>query len=153
VTGVDGTTKLDTMREAGADHVIDYTQEDFTKSGERYDLILDCAMWRSMFDVRRALNPEGIHVVVGGSLLRIFGFMPLGPLLKMAGSRKRTVILAHQPNKDLAHLAELLEAGNLIPVIDGQYELSELPEAMRRFGEGKVRGKAVITVSGSGEEP
>ena len=145
VTGVDRTSKLDLMRSIGADHVIDYTQEDFTKNGQRYDLILDVAAYHSIFDYKRALSPRGIYVMVGGSMARIFQVMFLGPWFSMTG-RKKMGILAHNPNKDLAFLKELFETGKVVPVIDRRYKLSEVPEALRYFGEGHAKGKIVITL-------
>jgi len=145
VTGVDSTRKLDIMRSIGADHVIDYTKEDFTKSGQRYDLILDMAAYHSIFDYKRALSPKGIYVMVGGSMFRFSQVMFLGPLISMTTSKKMG-ILAHKPNKDLAFMKELLEAGKVVPVIDRRYPLSEVAEALRYFGEGHARGKVVITV-------
>ncbi len=148
VTAVDSTGKLDMMRSIGADHVIDYTRRDFTDSGQRYDLILDVVGYRSMFDYARALGPKGIYVMVGGSMARVLQLLLLGRWLSMTGSKKM-VILAHEPNKDLAFLTELLESGTVVPVIDGHYTLSQLPEALQQLGEGRVRGKAVITVEGA----
>ena len=145
VTGVDSTRKLDMVRSIGADQVIDYTQEDFTKSGQRYDLILDMAAHHSIFDYKRALNPKGIYVMVGGSTARIFQAMLLGPLISMTTSKKMG-ILAHKPNKSLDFMKELFEAGKVKAVIDRSYPLSEVPEALRYFGEGHARGKIVITV-------
>jgi len=145
VTGVDSTRKLDIMRSVGANHVIDYTKEDFTKSGQRYDLILDMAAYHSIFDYKRALSPKGIYVMVGGSMALMFQVLFLGSLISMTTSKKMG-ILAHKPNKDLAFMKELLEAGKVVPVIDRRYPLSEVPEALRYFGEGHARGKLVITL-------
>ena len=145
VTGLDSTRKLDMVRSIGADQVIDYTQEDFTQSGQRYDLILDVAAYHSIFDYKRALSPRGIYVMVGGSTARIFQAMFLGPLISMTGSKKMGILM-HKPNKDLAFMKELFEAGKVVPVIDGRYPLSEVPEALRYFGEGHAKGKIVITV-------
>ena len=146
VTGVDSTGKLDMVHSIGADHVIDYTQEDFTRNGERYDLILDVVASRSIFDCRRALRPGGIYVVVGGSTAAILQVVFLGPFVSMIGSRK-TGLLMHKPNKkDLVYVNELFETGKVMPVIDRRYALSEVAEAFRRFGEGQVKGKVVITV-------
>jgi NADPH:quinone reductase-like Zn-dependent oxidoreductase len=145
VTGVDSTKKLDMLRSIGADQVIDYTQEDFTKSGQRYDLILDVAAYHSIFDYKRALSPKGIYVMVGGSSARIFQAIFLGPLISKTGSKKLG-ILAHKPNKGLDFMKELFEAGKVVPVIDRRYPLSEVPEALRYFGEGHAKGKIVITV-------
>ena len=145
VTGVDSTRKLDIMRSIGADHVIDYTQEDFTKNGQRYDWIIDFAAHHSIFDYKRVLSPKGIYVMVGGSAARIIQVMFLGPLISMTTSKKMG-ILTHKPNKDLAFMKELFEAGKVKPVIDKRYPLSEVPEALRYFGEGHHRGKVAIIV-------
>ncbi|MDH4211357.1 MAG: NAD(P)-dependent alcohol dehydrogenase [candidate division WOR-3 bacterium] len=145
VTGVDSTRKLDMMRSIGADYVIDYTQEDFTKSGQRYDWILDFAAHHSVFDYNRALSPMGIYVMVGGSTARIFQVMFLGPLISMTTTKKMGILM-HKSNKDLAFMKELFAAGKVKPVIDKRYPLSEVAEALRYFGKGHARGKVVITV-------
>jgi NADPH:quinone reductase-like Zn-dependent oxidoreductase len=147
VTGVDSPRKLDMLRSIGADHVIDYTQEDFTKSGQRYDLILDVVASRSIFAYRRALSPEGIFVFVGGSTAAIFQALLLGPLISRAGSKKMGTVM-WEPNKkeDLDFLEGLFEAGRVVPVIDRHYPLSEVPEALRYLEEGQALGKVVITV-------
>ena len=147
VTGVDNAEKLDMMRSIGADHVIDYTQENFTKSGQRYDLILDVAAHYSIFDYKRALNPKGILAVVGGSKGTLFQAVFLGPLISIFGSKKMG-ILAWKPNKkeDLSFLIELLEAGKIVPVIDRRYPLSEVAEALRYLEEGHAKGKLVINI-------
>jgi NADPH:quinone reductase-like Zn-dependent oxidoreductase len=147
VTGVDSTRKLDMLRSIGADQVIDYTQEDFTKSGQRYDLILDVVAYRSIFDYKRALSPKGIYVFVGGSTAAIFQALLLGPLISMTGSKKMGVVM-WKPNKkeDLVFLKELFEAGKVVPVIDRRYTLSEVPKAFRYLEEGHAKGKVVITM-------
>jgi NADPH:quinone reductase-like Zn-dependent oxidoreductase len=145
VTGVDSTKKLDMMRSIGVDQVIDYTQEDLTKNGQHYDLILDVVAYRSIFNYKRALSPKGIYVMVGGSTARIFQAMFLGPLISMTVSSKIS-ILVHKPNKDLAVIKALLEAGKVKPVIDRYYPLGEVPEALRYFGQGHTQGKVMITV-------
>jgi NADPH:quinone reductase-like Zn-dependent oxidoreductase len=145
VTGVDSTRKLDIMRSIGADHVVDYTQEDFTKNGRRYDWIIDFAAHHSIFDYYRALSPKGTYVMVGGSSARILQVMCLGPLISMTTSKKMGM-LTHKPNKDLAFMKELFEAGKVKPVIDKRYPLSEVPVALRYFGEGYARGKVVIAL-------
>jgi NADPH:quinone reductase-like Zn-dependent oxidoreductase len=146
VTGVDSTMKMDIMRSIGADHIIDYTQEDFTQNEQRYDRILDLAAYHSIFDYRRALSPKGIYLVVGGSVALVFQTVFLGPLISMTGS-KTMRLLAVRPNKqDLESLKELFEAGKIVPAIDRLYPLSEVSEALRYFGEGRVRGKIVITL-------
>jgi NADPH:quinone reductase-like Zn-dependent oxidoreductase len=147
VTGVDSTGKLDMLRSIGADHVIDYTQEDFTKSGKRYDLILDMVAYRSIFDFRRALSPKGICVMVGGPMARVFLKVLLGPFISMIGSKKIGMVM-WKPNKseDLVFLEELFKAGKVVPVIDRRYPLSEVPEALRYLEEGHAQGKVVITM-------
>jgi NADPH:quinone reductase-like Zn-dependent oxidoreductase len=147
VTGVDSRPKLDMLRSIGADHVIDYTQADYTRSGQRYDLILDVAAYRSVFDYRRALSPEGIFMMVGGSVGTLIQVVSLGVLISRMGS-KRIGLNAWNPNKreDLAFLAELFEAGKVVPVIDRRYPLREVPEALRYLEEEPHLGKIVITV-------
>ncbi len=145
VTGVDSTKKLDIMRSIGADHVIDYTQEDFTMTGQRYDWILDFAGYHSIVDYNRALNHKGIYVMVGGSGATFLQTLFLGLLISMI-SHKKIGLLMHKPNKDLDFMKELFEAGKVKPVIDKYYPLIEVPEALRYFGKGHNRGKVVITV-------
>lgn len=145
VTAVDSARKLELMRSLGADHVIDYACEDFTKSGQGYDLIIDVVGTRSIFDYKRALNPKGIYVMVGGSNATLFQVVFLGPLMLLATGKKTTVLM-HKPNKDLDYLAELLETGKAKSVIDRCYPLSDVPEALRYFGEGHVQRKVVITM-------
>ena len=146
VTGVCSTRKLDMVRSIGADHVVDYTREDFTKSGQRYDLILANAGEHSIFEYKRALNPEGIYVCTGGSLAQYFQATLLGPLISMMGSKKLGSMLGKPNQKDYDFLIELIEAGKVVPVIDRRYPLSEVPEALRYYGGGHVQGKVVITV-------
>jgi len=147
VTGVDSEMKLDMLRSIGADHVIDYTQEDYTKSGQRYDLIVDVVAYRSIFDYRRALSPEGNFLIVGGSLATFLQVVLLGTLISRIGSKKLG-LNKYEPNnrEDLAMLAELFEAGKVVPVIDRRYPLREVPEALRYLEEGHARGKVVITM-------
>ena len=142
VTGVDSTKKLDIMRSIGADHVIDYTKEDFIKNGQHYDLILDNVASRSIFEIKRALSPKGIYVIIGGSTILQFVF--LGPLISMTG--KKMGLLMHKTNKDLAFIKKLVEEGKIKSVIDKRYPLSKVAEAFRYFGEGHAKGKVVITV-------
>ncbi len=145
VTGVDGTPKLDLMRSLGADHVIDFTKNDFIRSGKHYDLILDVAAHYSVFDYRRTLNPGGVYAMIGGAPSSIFPVLLFGAVFSKFGDKKVRMLM-HVPNKDLAHLAELVVSGTLKPVIDRRYPLSELPDAMRYFGEGRVQGKVIITM-------
>jgi NADPH:quinone reductase-like Zn-dependent oxidoreductase len=146
VTGVCSTRKLDMVRSIGADHVIDYTQEDFIQNGQRYDLILAVGGYRSISDYRRALSPEGIYVCAGGTGAQYFQGMLLGPLISMMGSKKLGAMYGNPNQKDYVSLIELFEAGKVVPVIDRRYPLSEVPEALRYYGEGHARGKVVITV-------
>ena len=109
------------VRSIDADQVIDYTQEDFTKSGQRYDLILDVAGYRSIFDYRRALSPTGIYVATGGAMAQIFQPMFLGPWISMTGSKQMGNLSAKPNQKDLIFVSELLKAGKIVPVIDRRY--------------------------------
>ncbi len=145
VTGVDSARKLEMVRSIGADRVIDYLQEDYTRSPQRYDLILDTAVHRSLFDSLGVLNPGGTYIIVGGSIPRIVQIMLLGVPVSMIGSKK-VRILGLKPNKDLTCIGELVEAGKITPAIDRRFPLSEVPAALRYFGEGQVRGKIVITM-------
>jgi NADPH:quinone reductase-like Zn-dependent oxidoreductase len=147
VTGVDGLTKLNMLHSLGADHVIDYTQENYTKSGEYYDLIVDVAAHHSVFAYKRALGPNGTFVIVGGSRSSIFQVVLLGPLITIRGSKKMGLNpLKTNKKEDLAFLIELFENGKVKPVIDRRYPLNEVPEAYRYLEEGKAKGKLVITV-------
>ncbi len=148
VTGVDAPHKLDVLRSVGADHVIDYTQDDFAKSGERYDLIVDCQGVRSMFDNRRALKPGGTYAMVGGSMLRVYQLWLLSIIASLTREDRKLCLVAEGPNKGLSDLKELIEAGKLCPVIDSSYQLGEVPEALRYFGEGHHKGKVVIDIGG-----
>jgi NADPH:quinone reductase-like Zn-dependent oxidoreductase len=149
VTGVCSTKSVDMVRSIGADHVIDYTQQDFTRTGQRYDLILEMAGNRSLSDLRRALTPKGTLVLVGGSGGR--WFMGTGRTLRavlvspLVGQRLRS-FFSKPKGADLVVLKELLEAGKLTPVIDRTFPLRETPEAIRYVGERSTQGKTVITV-------
>jgi NADPH:quinone reductase-like Zn-dependent oxidoreductase len=149
VTGVCSTKSVDMVRSIGADHVIDYTQQDFTQTGERYDLILEMAGNRSLADLRRALTPNGTLVLVGGSGGR--WFMGTGRTLRavvvspFVGQRLRS-FFSKPRGADLVVLKELIEAGKVTPVIDRTFPLSETPEAIRYVGERSTQGKTVITV-------
>ena len=144
VTGVCSTRNLDMVRSIGADPVIDYTRDDFTQSGERYDLILDTVGKRSLSDCKRALSPTGIYVDV------VAPFSPVRMLqilwVSMTGSKKLVAFVTKPNQKDLVVLRELLEAGKVTPVIDRRYKLSEVPEALRYVEKGHAQGKTVITV-------
>lgn len=150
LTGVDSPGKLGAMRSMGFEQVIDYTREDFTKSDQRYDLIVDVKTNRSIFDYARALGPNGTYVTLGGSLSRIVQAVLLGPLISLI-TRKHIRFVGLKPNKDLAYMNELYEAGRVKPVTDGPYTLNEVPAALRYFGEGRHIGKIVITVERNSE--
>lgn len=145
VTAVDSAEKLDRMRALGAHHVIDYRREDFTASGKQYDRILDVKTSRSVLDCARALKPDGIYVTVGGSMPRLFQALLLLPWLRMT-SRKKVRLLALKANKGLLAIQELFDTGKVVPVIDGPYDLRDVPAAFRHFGEGRHIGKVVITI-------
>jgi 2-desacetyl-2-hydroxyethyl bacteriochlorophyllide A dehydrogenase len=146
VTAVCSSKKVDMVRSLGADHVIDYMQEDFTQNGQLYDLILAANGNTSIFDYKRALSSNGIYVMTGGSTAQMFQAMLLGPALSMMGKQKLGNILAKPSQKDLVFLKELLEAGKVVPVIDRCYPLSKVPEAIRYLEEGHAKGKVVITM-------
>jgi len=150
VTGVCSTRNLDMVRSLGAGYVVDYTKEDFTKRCQRYDLIFAIA-YHPIFDFMRVLNPNGTYVSSGGpSLRRIFQDMVVGPWISKSGKKKVVGGWSLTPNKDLAFMTELIEAGKVRPVIDRSYPLSEAAEAFRYFGEGHSRGKVVVTVGACG---
>jgi len=146
MTGVDSPAKLEMMRSLGLDHVIDYTREDFTRNGQQYDLILDVKTHRPMLDYARALRPGGVYVTVGGDMGRLFQALILSPWISFF-SKKKIMIVALKPNKDLTYMNELFEAGKVRPVIDGPYSLEDVPEAFRLFAKGLHKGKVVFTVA------
>ncbi len=148
VTAVCSTRNLETARSIGADHVIDYTQEDFATNGEQYDLILAANGDRSIADYKRALSPKGVYVQTGGSMGQMTQAMIQGPWISMTGSKKMGNMGVAKPNQnDLVFMKELLESGKVKPVIDRCYPLAEVPEALRYLEEGHARGKVVITVA------
>jgi len=150
VTAVCRTRNLDMVRSIGADHVIDYTEENFTKNEQRYDLILAVNGYHPILDYRRALSPNGICVVAGGSMSQIFQALLLGPLVSRIGSKKIGFMgIAASLKEDLLFIKELLEAGKVIPVIDKSYPLSETAGAIRYLIEEHGRGKVVIAVEQS----
>lgn len=133
------------LRSIGFDHVIDYIRDDFTKKGQRYDLILDAKTNRSMFDYTRALSPNGTYVTVGGSMGRLFQALLLGPFISMF-SKKNIRIVSLKPNKDLVYMNELFEAGKVKPVIEGPYKLDQFADAFSIFDKADHKGKVVITM-------
>ncbi|MGC2529386.1 MAG: NAD(P)-dependent alcohol dehydrogenase [Candidatus Acidiferrum sp.] len=146
VTAVCSTRNVDTARSLGAVHVLDYTQVDFARSGQRYDLILAANAHHSISDYRHTLNHNGIYVAAGGSVVRILQAFLLGPLLSRIGHQKLGFFLANINQKDLICLRDLLEAGKVVPVIDRRYPLSDAAEALRYLAEGHAQGKVVLTV-------
>lgn len=147
VTGVCSTRNVEMVHRLGADHVIDYTKQDFTQNGHQYDLILDAAAHRPLTDFKRALTARGRYVMVGGSDQRYFQMMIMGPWLsRKDGQHFGTFVKAAKP-KDLAFLKELVDAGKVAPVIDRRYPLCEVAEAIRYVEAGHTHGKVVITVA------
>ncbi|MCX6255742.1 MAG: NAD(P)-dependent alcohol dehydrogenase [Bacteroidia bacterium] len=142
VTGVCSTTKMDFVRSIGADHVIDYSQEDVTKNRQQYDLIFDIAAYRSISDYKRILSSSGIYVLAGGFMARIFQLM----LISMTGAKNMRLMVANINQKDLLFIKALLEVGKIKSIIDKHYALNETAEALRYLEEGHARGKVVITV-------
>jgi len=151
VTGVCSTRNLNMVRSIGAEHVIDYAQEDFTKNGQHYDLIYDTVANHSVLDYRRALSLKGMCVTAGFStVFHMLQEMLLGSLVSRMGSKKIGGMGVAKPNqKDLVIIKELLESGKVKSVIDRRYPLSEVPEAIRYLEAGHARGKVVITVESS----
>ena len=143
ITGVDTAEKLEMMGLIGFVRTIDYKQEDFTQSKQRYDLILDTKTNRSIFKYLRVLSPNGSYVTVGGSTPRLFQVLFFEPIIRLF-SKKRVHLVNLKPNQDLDYMNQLFETGKLKPLIDGPYKLSEVPEIIQYFGEGKHKGKIVI---------
>lgn len=144
VTGVCSTGKVEMVRNLGADHVIDYTQTDVTRTGKQYDLILDAAAYRSFFDYLQILTPGGAYVMVGGSTGEFFRAMFLGPLVSKFMSRQVKCLASRPKPADLLTLKELLETGKVVPIVDRIYPLSEAPAAIRYLEERRVKGKVAI---------
>lgn len=144
VTGVDHGDKLEAMLKLGFDHVLDYQQTDFTRTGMRYDLILDTKTQKSASDYARALTPAGRYVTVGGDLDKLFFGVLIPGLVRSLLGRRRFRVVALKPNKDCDYLNGLYQAGKLKPLIDGPYPFSDLISQMRRYGEGKQRGRIVV---------
>jgi NADPH:quinone reductase-like Zn-dependent oxidoreductase len=146
VTAVCGTHNLDMIRAIGASHVLDYTKEDFTRTGKLYDLVVGVNGNRSIFEYRRALKSKGIYVWVGGAFGPIIQALLLGPLLSRMGSKKCRGVLTRPNQADLLVLKELLETGKVVPVIDSCYPLVNVADAVRFLMHGHASGKVVITV-------
>jgi len=146
VTGVSSKGKLEMVSSLGADHVIDYTKEDFTKNGQHYDLIIAANGYHPISDYKRALSPSGIYVMTGGSSAQMVEAMFQGSWISMTGSKKMGNLMMKSNKEDLIFMKELLEAGKVVPVIDRRYPLSEVADAMRYLEEGHARGKIVINI-------
>ena len=145
VTGVDTGDKLAMMRSLGFEHIIDYKKEDFTKNGQQYDLVIDAKTNRSPFAYLRSLTAHGKYVTVGGYVDRLLQIL-LVKFWVNTFNKKSLHIVALKSNRDLAYIHELYAAGKIKPVIDGPYQLSEVPKAIQHFGEGKHKGKVIISV-------
>lgn len=150
VTCVDSAEKFDLLRSLGADHLIDYKKEDYTRNGREYDRILDVIALRSVSDYKRALKPGGIFVMIGGSMNGLFILHILsGSILSRFGNKK-ICLMGYKPNrKDLEYLNLLFEEGKVVPVIDRSYPLQEVPAALQHLGDGHVKGKIVIAIDQS----
>ena len=146
VTGVDHTGKLGFMRALGADHVIDYTREDFTTNGKQYDLILDLSAHRSAVAYARALRPNGRYVAVGGSVMTLLQIVLVGPWIRRTTGRNIHILAVQRNRKDLECFTALCAFDTIVPPIDQRYPLSEVPAALRYLGEGRAKGKIVITL-------
>jgi NADPH:quinone reductase-like Zn-dependent oxidoreductase len=147
VTAVCRTRNLEMARSIGADHVIDYTKEDFTQNGRQYDLILAVNGYHPLSAYQRALTPQGVYVFVGGSPEQTLQSLFLGPLMSKSDGRKMTSCMKKTNQKDLLFIRDLMEGGKIRPVIDECYPLSKTAEAFQYFEKGHVRGKVVITVA------
>lgn len=149
VTAVCSTSKMEMARTLGADRIIDYTRQDFAKTGEQYDLVAAVNGFRSLGEYRRLLKPNGRYVMIGGSMKQIFQTVLFGGLLSLGNSRKMGNVMAKSSQADLIALRQLAEAGKIKPVIDRCYNFDEFAEAFRHFAQGHTRGKIVITVAQS----
>ena len=145
VTGVDSLQKFPMMEKLGFDQLIDYRKVDFTKKGEKYDLILDTKTTRFPLAYFRALKPEGKYVTVGGDPIRLLQMVSLKPLLSLISSKKLKFV-ALKPNEGLEHIGKLFTEGKIKPMIDGPYSLEEIPKLLEYFGEARHKGKIVINV-------
>ncbi|HEX6987583.1 MAG TPA: NAD(P)-dependent alcohol dehydrogenase [Planctomycetaceae bacterium] len=149
VTGVCSRGKMDFVRSLGADHVIDYTTTDYTRTGERYDWIVDTDSHHSVWALPRALRPNGVYVTLGGSNTTIFQMLLVAPLVSIASRRRLGLMLWWKPfnRADLAMLMDLVAAGKLKPAIDRRYPLDQVVDALRWVNDGHAKGKVIVTVS------
>ncbi len=146
VTAVCSTQKLELAKSLGADKVIDYSQEDFTKNGQRYDLILAVNGNRSILEYKKALSPNGISLTIGGAMSQLMQAIFWGSLLSLIGKQKMGSVLAKPNIQDLAFIRDLIMAGKISPVVDKTYSFQQIPEAIRYLETGKARGKVVIHI-------
>ena len=146
VTAVCSPRNLDQARSIGADHVIDYTKEDFTKNGQQYDLVFAANGYHSLSAYKRTLTPKGIYIMAGGSVAQIFQSMLMGSMMSETGGKTMGGVSAKRSQQDLVFIKELFEAGKVKSVIDRRYPLSEAAEALRYLGEGHAKGKIVVTM-------
>jgi NADPH:quinone reductase-like Zn-dependent oxidoreductase len=146
VTAVCSTTKIDRVRSISADHIIDYTQTDITQTGQQFDLILDAAAYRSVFDYLPGLTKRGTYVLIGGSIARLFQTMFLAPWLTKTRSQNVKVLMVKPNQADLITLKEMLEMGKINPMLDRTYPLSEVPTAIHQLEQRQVTGKIAIVI-------
>jgi NADPH:quinone reductase-like Zn-dependent oxidoreductase len=142
ITGVCSTRNVEMVKKIGADHVVDYTREDFTRGDARYDLMLDAIGNRSLRECRRVLAPKAVYIFIGGRMSHLLASMLAGPFV----SQDVKTVVAKRSSADLEFLSGLIEAGKVTPVIDRTYPLDQVPEAIRYLEQGHARGKIVITV-------
>ena len=148
VTCVDSAGKLELLSSLGADYVIDYRKEDFTKNGKQYDLIVDVTMQRSVFKYLKSLLPGGFLAVVGGKIPFLYQFLFPAPLISLFGTKKMGIVM-HQANKHMELIKDLFESGKVVPIIDKVFSLHDVPEAFKYFGETNFKGKIVISINKS----
>lgn len=146
ITAVCSTRNIDIVRSIGADHVIDYTKEDFTKIAERFDLVIAVNGYEPISAYKRLLIHHGTYVMIGGSEAQMYQAMVIGPLLSLTRKKKMSNMLQKANQGDLFLMKELLEANKVKPVIDRIYNLNEIQEAFKYFEQGHAQGKVVITV-------
>jgi NADPH:quinone reductase-like Zn-dependent oxidoreductase len=148
VTAVCSTRNLEQARNLGADHVIDYTQENFTQNDQHYDLIYAANGYHPITAYKRALTPRGVYVMAGGKVAQMFQALLLGRFLSEKDGRTFEIVSAHMDQQDLLTLKEMLENGKIVPAIDRRYPLRKAPDALRYLGTGHARGKIIINIAG-----
>jgi NADPH:quinone reductase-like Zn-dependent oxidoreductase len=151
VTGVDNAGKLDFKRSHGADHVLDYTREDFTRNGRQYDLILDLIALRRAWAYPRALKPGGRYYAVGGAVPTFLQILAVNPWFRRIRNKHVRILVVRRNRQDLVAVAELCHSGKLVPMIERTYPFLDIPDALRHLGEGRAKGKLVVTVHEDGK--